>query len=143
MYDKQKWFVYVMAIKVEYRPETVKLPPNFCKTLEKIVKNRLCEHISTHGLQSTTQHGFFGEKILCNSSFHNHFIIGLKHLTNEILPGLDAILLDWSKHVDMTVAKACRVLGLITRISGRRSQSCSHRRDVRLRLYERLVSSNN
>ena len=59
LYDKQKWFVYVMAIKVEYRPETVKLPPNFCKTLEKIVKNRLCEHISTHGLQSTTQLGFW------------------------------------------------------------------------------------
>ena len=73
-----------------------------------------------------------------STSFHHC----LKHLTNETLPGLDAILLDWSKHVDMTVAKACRVLGLITRISGG-SQSCSHRRDVLLRLYERLVSSNN
>ena len=45
--------------------------------------------------------------------------------------------LSWSKHVGMTDAKASRVLGLITWISGG-SQSFSHRRDVLLRLYKGL-----
>ena len=48
---------------LNYRP--IFLCSITCKTLEKIVvKNRLCQHISTLGLQSPTQHGFW-EKRSC------------------------------------------------------------------------------
>ena len=80
---------------LNYRP--MSLCSITCKTLEKIVKNKLCQHICTHGLQSPTQHGFWEKRSRVTQ------VSTLFHHWSETLdnpPRIDTIFLAWSRVFD-------------------------------------------
>ena len=78
-----------------YRP--VSLTSVVCKLLERIIKNRITEHLNKYNLISNSQHGFReGRSCLTN------LLESLDFITNEIDQGraVDVISLDFAKAFD-------------------------------------------
>ena len=67
-----------------------------CKILEQIVKKIFIQYISSHGLQSPTQHGFWERRsCITHVSILFHHWSGTLDKRNP--PRMDAVFLDWSK----------------------------------------------